>query len=75
MVGPGDNFEPSIEMLDDRGATLDPIPAIYVMHAGIVADCRVVNVAADHPLSAAPAGFLGERPLVFADEVHRIFSP
>src|SRR5262249_35588500 len=46
-VGPGDDLEPPVGMLGDRGAALDPVTAIDVADAEILVDRGEVDVAAD----------------------------
>src|SRR5262249_29487879 len=59
---PPHDLELSVEMLDNRGAALDPVAAIDVAQAEIVADHGVMDVAADDAVEAAPPpGFRGER--------------
>src|SRR5215472_15537531 len=71
---PPHDLELSVEMLDYRGAALDPVAAIDVAQAEIVADHGVMDVAADDAVEAAPPGFRGERALVFADEGHGVLD-
>ncbi len=52
--GPGDDLEPAVVVLDERRAALDPVAAIHVADAVLVADGGVVDVAADHAVGAVP---------------------
>ena len=69
---PLDDLEPPVEVLDDRRAAFDPVAAIDVAQAGVVADHGMMDVPADHAVNAAPASFGGERGLELADEVDGI---
>src|SRR5262249_47183023 len=69
------DVELAVEMVDHRGAALDPVAAINVAQAKIVADHGVMDVAANDAVEAAPPpGFRGERALVFADEGHGVLD-
>src|SRR5215475_9770942 len=72
---PPHDLELSVEMLDHRGAAFDPVAAIDVAQAEIVADHGMMDVAADDPVETAPPpGFRGERALVLPDESHRVLD-
>src|SRR5215510_8718879 len=72
---PPHDLELSVEMLDHRGAAFDPVAAIDVAQAEIVADHGVMDMAANDAVeAAAPPGFGGECALVFADEGHRVLD-
>ena len=72
-VRPGDDLEPSIEMLDNGGATLDPITAIDVADAVFVMDRRVMDVTADDAVRLMALRLHGERAFEVTDEVYCIF--
>src|SRR5262249_60504197 len=64
---PPHDLELSVEMLDHRGAAFDPVAAIDVAQAEIVADHGVMEVAANDAVEAPPPpGFPRQLPLVFA---------
>ena len=58
-IDPGDDFELSIEMLDDSGATLHPIAAVDVAQTEVIAHRRMMDVSTDHSVNPAASGFLG----------------
>lgn len=65
-------LESSVEVLDHRRATLDPIAAIDVAKAGHPTDGGVMNVTTDHAMRL-PATRLGrKRMLELADEADRV---
>lgn len=55
LLRPPNIFESAIEMLEDRGAAFDPFTAIDVTEAQGTVDDGMMDVAADHPVDAAPA--------------------
>src|SRR5215472_13526059 len=72
---PPHDLELSVEMLDHRGAAFDPVAAIDVAQADIVAYHGMMDVAADDPVEAAAAPrFRRERALVLPDEGHRVLD-
>ncbi len=74
-LGPPHDLEPSIEILDHRGAAFDPVATIDVAQCEIVADYGMMDVSANDPVEGAtPPRFRGERPLVLPDEGDRILD-
>src|SRR5271155_27379 len=74
-IGPGDDFETAVFVLDQRGTAFDPVAAIHVANAVIVvADDGVVDVTADHAIGAVTPRFSGERRFERADIIHRILD-
>src|SRR5215475_10138973 len=45
---PADDLEATVEVLDHGSAAFDPVAAIDVAEAGVVADHRVMDMTADH---------------------------
>ena len=73
-IGPGDDFEPAVLVLDERGAAFDPVAAVHVADAVLVADRGVVDMAADHAIGAVPPRFAGQGLFERADIVHRVLD-
>src|ERR671931_2067498 len=74
-LGPSDDLEPSIEILDYRSAAFDPVATIDVAQSEIVADYGVMDVSANDSVEGATSSsFCGERPLVLSDEGDRILD-
>src|SRR4051812_48751624 len=71
-IGPGEDLETAVLVFDQRRAALDPVAAIHVADAVLVADDSAMDVAADHAISAMPARLGGQRRLERADVVHRV---
>ena len=61
-------------MLDHSGAAFHPIAVIDVEHAVNLAHLGLVDVAADHPVNAAAAGFLGNGGFEILDELQSVFD-
>ena len=62
--------EVAVEILDQRRAVLDPIPAVHVYHVTDLTDLRAVNVAANDPGHPALATELKHRVLVVGHVLH-----
>ena len=71
---PGDDLEPAVVMLGDRGAALHPVAAIDVADAEIVVDHGMVDVAADDAVDMAALRLGGQRLLERADIVHGVLD-
>src|SRR6202007_1259040 len=74
QLNPGQDLEPAIEMLHQRGTALDPIAVVAIQHAADVAYFGMMNMAADDPVHAAGACFRGDRVGEIADELHRVLD-
>ena len=68
------DFEPTVAMLDQRRAALDPVAVVAVEHAVDVADLGVVDMAADDAVDVARARLGGDRVGVIADELDRVLD-
>jgi hypothetical protein len=53
-VEPVNQLELAVVMLDERGAALDPVAAIAIENAAEIANFRVMDMAADNAIDAAP---------------------
>src|SRR5262249_31182148 len=73
-IGPGDDLEPAVLMLHERGAAFHPVAAVHVADALLVADGGVMDVAADHALGAVTPRLGCERRLERADIVDRVLD-
>ena len=73
-IGPGDDLETAVLVLDQRGAAFHPVAAVHVANAVLVADGGVVDMAADHAVGAVPPRLGGERLLEGADVVHGVLD-
>ena len=56
LVVPVEHLEAPVDVLDQGGAALDPVPVVGVHETLDVAQLGVVDVAADDAVHAAPAG-------------------
>ena len=74
LIRPGDDLEMAVVVLDQRRAALDPVAAIHVADAALVADHRVVDVAADHAVGVVAPRLGGERLLERADIVDGVLD-
>ena len=72
---PGDEFEPSVEVLDDGRAAVDPVATVDVGEAVRFADHGTVNVAADDPVQPALARGTQRSVLEVEDELQRTLHP
>src|SRR5882757_1863806 len=68
-LGPGDDLEPAVEVLHERGAAFDPVAAIEIAHAELVVDRRMMDVAADDAVDMEAPGFRRERLFEIADVI------
>jgi hypothetical protein len=69
MAGrPIEDFEAAVGVLDDGGAAFHPVAVIDVEHAADVTDLGFVDMAADHPVHAAPPRLVGDRLFEVVDE-------
>ena len=59
QLGPGDDLEASIEVLDQCGATFHPIAVVAVSDTVDVFDLGVVNMPTNHAVGAALFGLAG----------------
>ena len=73
-IGPADELEASVVMLDQRRAALHPVAAIVVGDAEIVVHRGAVDVAADHAVDRALPRLARERLLELADEVDGVLD-
>src|SRR4051812_4027968 len=69
------NFNAAIEMLDQRRACLDPVPAIVIAHFAEFADRYAVDMTAKDRFDAVPLRILHHCRLKLADKTNRIFDP
>src|SRR5580704_801494 len=69
QLRPLQNLQPPVEVLDQGGAALDPVAVVDIGDAADLAHLGLVDVAADHPVDAAPARLVGDRQLVVLDEL------
>ena len=74
LFDPFDDFEPAVEMLDDRGTTLDPVAAIHVDEAALASNCCVMNMTANHAVNITTPGFGSQGTLVLANEIDGILD-
>src|SRR5262245_31408857 len=74
MPRPADDLEATVEVLDHGGAAFDPVAAVDVAKSGIVADHRVMDMAADDAVDAVTLRFGRDRALVLADEVDGVLD-
>src|SRR5271165_6213288 len=54
QCGPVDQLQPAVMVLDERGAAFDPVAVIEIQHTLHLAHFGMMDVAADHPVEAAP---------------------
>ena len=73
-VGPFDDLELAVVVLDHGGAALHPVAAIDVANAVVVVDDGMVDVPADHPVGGVPLRLGHQRLLELADEIHRVLD-
>ena len=73
-LGPGDDLEASIEVLDQCGATFHPITVVAVSDTVDVFDLGVVNMPTNHAVGAAIFGQPRHRTFVIVDEGHRVLD-
>ena len=73
-IGPGDDFKPAVFMLGQRGAAFDPVAAVHVANAMLVADGGVVDMAADHAVGAVTPRLGRQRLLKGADIIHGVLD-
>ena len=71
---PFQDLETSIVMLRDRRATLHEIAGVDIELAVDGLDRRVMDMAADHAVDAAPRRFRRERLLEIADEIDGVLD-
>ena len=64
----------AVLVLGERGAALDPVAAIHVADAVLVADGGVVDVAADHAVGAVTPRLAGQRLFERADIVDGVLD-
>src|SRR5262245_45801078 len=74
LIGPGDDLEMAVVMLDQRRAALHPVAAVHVADACLVADHGVVDVAADHTVGVMAPCLGRERLLERADIVDGVLD-
>ena len=74
LLGPVDDAQAAVEILDQRGAALDPVAVVAVEDAVDGADLGVMDVAAHHAVDAAAARFARHRVLVVVDELHGVLD-
>ena len=74
VIGPIDDLEAAVLVLDQRRAAFHPIAAIHVADAEIVVHHRVMDMAADHAVDLVAMRFRGQRLLEGADIVHRVLD-
>src|SRR5580700_24231 len=71
-LGPIDDLEAAVEMLDQGGAAFHPVAVVAVKHPVELADLRVMNMAADDAVELAAAGLLGQRVGKGPDVLHGV---
>ena len=54
------HLERPVEMLDERGAALDPVAVVAIENAAEIADLGVMDVAADDAVDAAAPRLVGD---------------
>src|SRR5579883_1312869 len=74
LVGPAQDAQAAVEILDQRGAALDPVAVVAVEDAVDGADLGMVDMAAHHAVDAAAARFARHRALIVADELHGVLD-
>jgi len=65
----------AVEILDQRRAVLDPIPAIHVYHVTDLSDFRPVDVPANDPRHSTLAAELKHGVFVVGHVLHRALRP
>src|SRR6202021_1995730 len=70
--GPGDDLQPSVEMLDKGRTALDPIAIVAIEDAAQVADFGMVDVATNDAVEAAFARLVGQRFSARPDILHSV---
>ncbi len=60
-------------MLHQRRAALDPVTVITIENAIDIAHLCMVDMTADNPIHAAPAGFARDRTFKLANKLYRVF--
>src|SRR5215475_4465651 len=73
-AGPANDLETAVEVLNHRGAALDPVAAIDIAAAGIIPDHRMMDMTADDAVHAVPFRFGRDCLLIVADEVYRVLD-
>ncbi len=69
-----DDLQPSVEMLDERGAAFHPIAIVAVQHPADIANLGVVNMPADDAVKIAAARFVRQHLDELADVLHRVLD-
>ena len=69
---PLQNLQPAVEVLDQRGAAFHPVAVVDVGDVADLAHLGLVDMAADHPVDAAPARLVGDGDLVVLDELQGV---
>jgi len=72
--GPVDDLQLTFEGLDERRQAFHPIAVVAVQDTVDIANLSLVDVAADDPIAAAAARFVGHHVLELRDEVHRVLD-
>src|SRR5215469_4181439 len=72
---PVEDLEAPVGMLDQRRAALHPVAVVAVEHVVEPPDLGLVDMAADHAVDLAPAGFFGQRHLEIVDILHGVLDP
>src|SRR5262245_12305654 len=70
-MSPAHELHAPVVMLDNRGAAIHPVAAVYIGHAIDALDRRRMYVAADDPVEAKLPGIVHDRIFEIADEAHR----
>src|SRR5271166_4937973 len=68
---PVDQFQPTVFVLDQGGAAFHPVPVVDVQNPADFAHFRLMDMAADDAVEAAPAGLAGQGGLEAVDRLHR----
>src|SRR5215470_1931560 len=71
---PGDDLEPSIRVLRNRGAAFHPIATIDVGYAEIVVDDGMMDMTANHAVSRMSSRLDRQSFLKFTDVIDGVFD-
>jgi hypothetical protein len=73
-VDPVKDLEPSVEMLDQSSAALNPVTAVAIENVADLAQLGMVDVAADDTLDPAAARLVGHGFAKRADVFHGVLD-
>src|SRR6185436_12470989 len=74
LLGPAQDAQTTLEILDEGGAALDPVAVVAIENALDGSYLGVMDVAAYHAVDAAAARLAGDGALVVADVLHGILD-